>query len=90
MLDFSLVKLINFAREKNTYCTMRYYEADPKRLSKSGVSELGDADLLLSLEEKPGQPKSNWCTPPFYFYKAEDVRKIKDAVRREASSMPVI
>lgn len=80
VLDFSLVRFINYTKEKNTSCTMRYYEADAKRLTKSGVSELGDDDLLLSLEEKPAQPKSNWCTPPFYFYKAEDVRKIKDAI----------
>ena len=80
VLDFSLVRFINYAKEKNTSCTMRYYEADAKRLTKSGVSELGDDDLLLSLEEKPTQPKSNWCTPPFYFYKAEDIRKIKDAI----------
>lgn len=80
VLDFSLVKFIYYAKEKNTSCTMRYFEADPKRLRKSGVSELGGGDLLLSLEEKPAQPKSNWCTPPFYFYKAEDVRKIKDAI----------
>ena len=80
VLDFSLVKFIQYAKKKNTSCTMRYFEADPKRLSKSGVSELGADDVLLSLEEKPAQPKSNWCTPPCYFYKAEDARKIKDAI----------
>ena len=80
VLDFSLVSFINYAKEKNTSCTMRYWEADEKRLSKSGVSEIGQGDALLSLEEKPAQPKSNWCTPPFYFYKAADVKKIKDAI----------
>jgi len=80
VLDFSLVRFIDYAREKNTSCTMRYYEADAKRLSKSGVSELGEDEVLLSLEEKPAVPKSNWCTPPFYIYKAEDVRKIKNAI----------
>ena len=80
VLDFSLVRFINYTQEKNTSCTMRYYEADTKRLSKSGVSELGEDDLLLSMEEKPAQPKSNWCTPPFYFYKAEDARKIREAI----------
>ena len=59
---------------------MRYYEADTKRLTKSGVAELGDGDVLVSLEEKPAEPKSHWCTPPFYFYKSEDARKIKDAI----------
>lgn len=80
VLDFSLVTLIQYAAEKGTSCTMRYYEADPKRLSKSGVSVLGEDDVLVSLEEKPAEPKSNWCTPPFYFYKAEDVKKIKAAI----------
>ena len=80
VLDFSLVTFIRYAQEKNASCTMRYYEPDEKRLSKSGVSELGEGDLLLSLEEKPAAPKSNWCTPPFYFYKAADVKKIKDAI----------
>ena len=80
VLDFSLVRFIDYAMEKNTSCTMRYYEADEKRLSKSGVSELGEDDLLLSLEEKPAEPRSHWCTPPFYFYKAADVRRIREAI----------
>ena len=80
VLDFSLTHFIRYAQEKQTSCTMRYWEDDPKRLSKSGVSEIGMDEVLISLEEKPAQPKSNWCTPPFYFYKAEDVAKIRDAI----------
>ena len=80
VLDFSLVTFIDYVIGKNTSCTMRYYEADSVRLTKSGVAEIGEDDLLLSLEEKPAHPKSNWCTPPFYFYRAEDVRKIREAI----------
>ena len=80
VLDFSLVSFINYAKEKNTSCTMRYWEADRKRLTKSGVSVVGEHEELLSLEEKPAEPQSNWCTPPFYFYRAQDVKKIKDAI----------
>ena len=80
VLDFSLTRFIAYAQEKNTSCVMRYWEDDAKRLSKSGVSEVGENEVLLSLEEKPARPKSNWCTPPFYFYKAEDVKKIRDAI----------
>jgi len=80
VLDFSLVSFIRYAREKNTSCVMRYYEADEKRLTKSGVAQIDENEVLLSLEEKPAQPKSHWCTPPFYFYKAEDIKKIKDAI----------
>ncbi len=80
VLDFSLTKFIQYARQKGTSCVMRYYESDSKRLSKSGVSEINDKEVLLSLEEKPAQPKSNWCTPPFYFYTAADVQKIRCAI----------
>ena len=80
VLDFSLTEFIRYAKEKDTSCTMRYWEEDVKRLRKSGISEIGEGDVLLSLEEKPETPKSNWGTPPFYFYKKEDARKIKDAI----------
>ena len=80
VLDFSLTKFISYAEKKGTSCTMRYYEPDDKKLHKCGVSEVDGQDLLLSFEEKPAEPKSNWCTPPFYFYKKNDARRIKDAI----------
>ena len=80
VLDFSLIHFIRYAQEKQTSCVMRYYEDDEKRLRKSGVAEIGEDDLVLSLEEKPQMPKSHWCTPPFYFYVRDDVRKIRDAI----------
>ncbi|MBR3107143.1 MAG: NTP transferase domain-containing protein [Clostridia bacterium] len=80
VLDFSLTRFIGYAQEKKTSCVMRYYEADEKRLTKSGVAELGENDVLIALEEKPAQPKSHWCTPPFYFYMAADAAKIKQAI----------
>ena len=80
VLDFSLTRFIRYAQEKRTSCVMRYYEESEKKLTKTGVSEVGEGDVLLSLEEKPTHPKSHWCTPPFYFYIAEDARKIRDAI----------
>lgn len=80
LLDFSLVDFIKYAEENQTSCTMRYYESDRECLKKSGISEIDENDILLSLEEKPDMPKSNWCTPPFYYYIKEDAKKIKDAI----------
>ena len=80
VLDFSLTHFLRYADEKKTSCTMRYKEDDMKRLRKSGISEIGENDILLSLEEKPENPKSHWCTPPFYFYTREDARRIKEAI----------
>ena len=80
VLDFSLCSFIRYAQEKGTSCNMRYWEDDEKKLRKAGVAEVGENDLLISLEEKPEHPKSHWCTPPFYLYRAEDVLRIRDAI----------
>lgn len=80
LLDFSLDVLLRYAREKKSSCFMRYFEADEQRLRKCGVAQVAADDRLLSLEEKPSRPKSNWCIPPFYFYVREDVQKIRRAV----------
>ena len=80
LLDFSLTRFLDYAREKQSSCVMRYYEADEARLRKSGVAELGEGERLISMEEKPAEPKSHWCTPPFYFYTAEDAAKIQTAI----------
>lgn len=80
VLDFSLTGFIRYAREKGTSCTMRYWEADEDRLRRSGVSEIGEGERLISMEEKPSEPRSHWCTPPFYFYTAADARRIGEAI----------
>lgn len=80
VLDFSLLSFISYAEGKNTSCNMRYWEDDEKKLRRAGVAEIGEDDLLIGLEEKPEHPKSHWCTPPFYFYKAEDICRIKEAI----------
>lgn len=80
VLDFSLTQFIAYAKEKGTSCTMRYRELDRKRLTKCGVSEIDGNERLISLEEKPAEPKSEWATPPFYFYTKADAAKIREAI----------
>lgn len=80
VLDFSLTKFIQYAKQKNASAVMRYYEGKAEKLQKSGVLEIGEGDKVLSMQEKPKNPLSNWCCPPFYFYKKEDLRLIKTAI----------
>ena len=80
VLDFSLTKFIAYAKEKQTTCVMRYFESDAARLRKCGVAQIDPSDRVISLEEKPDEPKSNWCTPPFYFYTREDARLVKKGI----------
>lgn len=80
LLDFSLTKFITYAKEKSAPCIMRYYESDAKRLTKCGVVEIDSADKIISMEEKPKAPKSNWCCPPFYYYTKEAARLIGQGI----------
>ena len=81
LLDFSLKRFIGYAREKNSSCTMRYWENDMARLRKSGVVTVGEDERILAMVEKPAEPESHWCTPPFYYYRREDLPKIPEAIR---------
>ena len=80
VLDFSLRGYISYYREKQTTCIMRYYEPSEEKLHKTGVAEVDENDLILGMEEKPANPKSHWCTPPFYIYKRSDVPMVKKGI----------
>ena len=77
VLDFSLTKFLAYANAKKTSCVMRYFEPDEKRLVRCGVVEIDSKDKILSMEEKPAQPKSHWCCPPFYYYTRQDAMLVK-------------
>ena len=80
LLDFSLTKFINYAKSKGTSCIMRYCEPSVEKLKKTGVAEVDQNDKVLSLTEKPLEPKSNYACPPFYFYKKDDVKLVKQGI----------
>ena len=80
VLDFSLTQFLNYAKEKNTSCIMRYYEPEEKKLTKCGVVEIDETDRIVSMEEKPAQPKSHWCSPPFYYYTKADAKLVAKGI----------
>ncbi len=80
VLDFSLVKFIQYAQEKKTSCIMRYFEPNLKRLQKSGVLVVENDGLVINMQEKPEEPKSTWCCPPFYFIARKDVPMVKKGI----------
>jgi glucose-1-phosphate thymidylyltransferase len=82
LLDFSLTRFIAYAQQKSTSCIMRYYEASEQKLHKCGVVEIDENDRILSMEEKPAEPKSHWCCPPFYFYTKNDAKLVRVGIER--------
>lgn len=60
-----------------------YYVRDPSRF---GIMELDGAGRVLSVEEKPERPRSNYCVTGLYFYDGDAVRmakKLKPSARGE-------
>lgn len=80
VLDFSLQHFVRYADAKRTSCVMRFEEPSEQRLHKCGVLEIDDSDRIVSMEEKPAQPKSHWVCPPFYYYTSEDAARIPAAI----------
>lgn len=80
VLDFSLVKFIEYALAKQTSCVMRFHEPSEERLRKCGVLEIDSEDRITGMEEKPTEPKSHWVCPPFYYYTRNDAGKFAQAI----------
>jgi glucose-1-phosphate thymidylyltransferase len=55
-------------------CVFGYYVNDPKRY---GVAEFNKNGDVLSIEEKPEQPKSNFAVVGLYFYPNDVIQKTK-------------
>lgn len=72
LLDFSIKGFLDFYKEKNATCIMRHYEPSLEKLQRTGVVEVDSSDKVISMEEKPKEPKSNWAVPPFYIYGKEE------------------
>ena len=80
LLDFSIATFVDYFLRRDSHCIMRYWEDDQACLSKCGVLELADDDRVVSMEEKPEQPRSNWCVPPFYAYRNLSPERLRDAL----------
>ena len=80
VLDFSLGHFISYAKEKRASCVMRYFEPSEEKLRKCGVLSVDASDRIMEMVEKPQDPPSHWCCPPFYYYTKEDAKRIPEGI----------
>ena len=70
-----LAKSIKNAKDENKATVFGYYVSDPQRY---GVAEFNESGDVISIEEKPKEPKSNYAVVGLYFYPNDVVKKAKN------------
>ncbi len=69
-----LTKSVNNAIKENKATVFGYYVKDPERY---GVAEFDKNGNVISIEEKPQNPKSNYAVVGLYFYPNDVIQKAK-------------
>ncbi|MCT7650589.1 glucose-1-phosphate thymidylyltransferase RfbA [Aliarcobacter butzleri] len=70
-----LAQSVKNIKDENKATVFGYYVKDPERY---GVAEFNDNGDVISIEEKPKEPKSNYAVVGLYFYPNDVVKKAKD------------
>jgi len=82
--------MLNKAKEKaekyNEATVFGYYVKEPERF---GVVEFDDNGKVISLEEKPKQPKSNYAVTGLYFYGNDVIKNAKKLTPSERNELEI-
>lgn len=78
LFEFELTDFVDFFHEKKTDCITSHIIKNLERIKRTGVAELNQDGKLISFEEKPNEPKSNYAVPPFYIYRQSTIALIKE------------
>ncbi len=81
-----LAQSVKNAKEENNATVFGYYVKDPERY---GVAEFNNEGTVISLEEKPTNPKSNYAVVGLYFYPNDVVAKAKNVIPSDRGELEI-
>jgi glucose-1-phosphate thymidylyltransferase len=70
-----LTTAVTNAQSENKATVFGYRVADPERY---GIAQFDDSGNVISIEEKPSDPKSNYAVTGLYFYPNDVIQKAKE------------
>ena len=81
-----LAASVKRAEAENQATVFGYYVKDPRRY---GVAEFDESGNVVSIEEKPKNPKSNYAVTGLYFYPGDVVEKAKKVEPSERGELEI-
>lgn len=81
-----LINAKNIVENENKSVVFAYYVNDPKRY---GIIEFDNDKKILSIEEKPKYPKSNYAVVGLYFYPNDVIQSIVDIERSKRGELEI-
>lgn len=85
-LTTTLSNAVVNAQQESKATVFGYHVQDPERY---GVAEFDDSGTVISLEEKPEIPKSNYAVTGLYFYPYDVVKKAKNVTPSHRSELEI-
>ena len=81
-----LISAVSNAKDKNMATVFGYHVNDPERY---GVVDFDQAGKVLSIEEKPETPKSNYAVTGLYFYPNDVIKKAVEVVPSDRGELEI-
>ena len=78
LFSFEFREVVDFFLRKEADVVTCYRQRDLERLRRTGVAELADDGRILSFEEKPTEPRSQWAVPPLYVYTEATLERLAE------------